>query len=244
LSRAGAGFSTSEMTAQLKIREMPKEDRPREKLANRGASALSDAELIAILLRTGVVGANAVEVARQLIKQYGSLGTLSRCSVKELAKIKGIGFAKAAQLAAAFGLGQRLAQETFSRRKIDTPELVFELIGPEMRALHKESLRIILLDTRYNLIRVEQVSLGSVNESIAHPRDVFRPALIYSAYAVVVAHNHPSGDPSPSQADHALTMRLRGAAELLQIKLLDHIIIGAPAEGRLPYFSFKEMGAL
>ena len=113
-----------------------------------------------------------------------------------------------------------------------------------MRALHKESLRTILLDTRYNLIRVEDVSLGSVNESIAHPRDVFRPALIYSAYAVVVVHNHPSGDPSPSQADHGLTRRLREAAELLQIKLLDHVIIGAPTEGRLPYFSFKEAGVL
>jgi DNA repair protein RadC len=230
--------------AQLKIREMPKEDRPREKLATRGASALNDAELIAILLRTGVKGANAIEVARQLIEEYGSLGALSRCTVRELAKIKGIGVAKAAQLAAAFGLGQRLAREIFARRKIETPEQVYELLGTEMRALHKESLRIILLDTRYNLIRVEDVSLGSLNESIAHPRDVFRPALIYSAYAVVVVHNHPSGDPSPSQADHSLTRRLREAAELLQIKLLDHIVIGAPAEGRLPYFSFKEMGVL
>ena len=230
--------------AQLKIREMPKGDRPREKLAARGAIALNDAELIAILLRTGVEGANAIEVARQLIEKYGSLGTLSRCTVQELAKIKGIGFAKGAQLAAAFGLGQRLAREIFARRKIETPEQVYELLGTEMRALHKESLRTILLDTRYNLIRVEDVSLGSVNESIAHPRDVFRPALIYSAYAVVVVHNHPSGDSTPSQADHGLTRRLREAAELLQIKLLDHVIIGAPTEGRLPYFSFKEAGVL
>ena len=232
------------MTAPLKIREMPSDERPREKLAARGADALTPAELIAILLSTGREGANAVEVARQLIKEYGSLGTLSRCSVKELAKIKGIGPAKAAQLAAAFGLGRRFAQESFVRRKIETPEQIYEFLGQEMRALHKESLRTILLDTRYSLIRVEDVSLGSVNESIAHPRDVFRPALIYSAYAVIVVHNHPSGDPSPSQADHALTRRLREAAELLQIKLLDHVIIGAPAEGRLPYFSFKEMGVL
>jgi len=232
------------MTAQLKIREMPKEDRPRERLAARGASALTDAELIAILLRTGVEGANAVEVARQLIEEYGSLGKLSRCSVKELAKIKGVGFAKAAQLAAAFGLGRRLAEQSFAGRRIEKPEQVYELLGPELQALHKESLRIILLDTRYHLIKSEEVSLGSVNESIAHPRDVFRPAIIYSAYAVVVVHNHPSGDPSPSQADHSLTRRLREVAELLQIKLLDHVIIGAPAAGRLPYFSFKEMGAL
>ncbi len=229
---------------QLKIREMPEPERPREKLMAHGAAALTDPELIAILLRTGVRGANAIEVARELLERYKSLGDLSRCTVKELAAIRGIGNAKAVQLVAAFGLGQRLAQESFVRKKIDSPELVCALVGSEMRMLHKESLRIILLDTRYHMLRIEEVSLGSLNESIAHPRDVFRPAIIFSAYAVIVVHNHPSGDPSPSQADHSLTRRLSEAAELLQIKLLDHIIIGAPAEGRAPYFSFKEAGVL
>ena len=230
--------------AQIKIREMPEDERPREKLAARGAAALTDSELIAILLRTGLPGANAVDVARTLLQQYGSLGALSRCTVSEIAKIRGIGPAKAVQLVAAFGLGQRLARETLSRQKIDSPELVNDLLGAELRALHKESLRAILLDTRYHVIRIEEVSLGSINESIAHPRDVFRPAVIFSAYAVIVVHNHPSGDPSPSQADHSLTRRLADAAQLLQIKLLDHIIIGAPAEGRPPYFSFKEAGII
>jgi DNA repair protein RadC len=113
-----------------------------------------------------------------------------------------------------------------------------------MRMLRKESLQVILLDTRYHLIRVEKISTGSVNESIAHPRDVFHPAVVSSAYAVIVVHNHPSGDASPSQADHSLTRRLAEAAELLQIKLLDHIIIGAPANGNAGYFSFKEAGVL
>ncbi len=229
---------------QLKIREMPEEERPREKLMSRGAAALTDPELIAILLRTGVRGANAIEVARELLAKYKSLGGLSRCTVKELAAIRGIGNAKAVQLVAAFGLGQRLARESFARKKIDSPELVCDLVAAEMRTLHKESLRVILLDTRYHLLRIEEVSLGSINESIAHPRDVFRPAIIFSAYAVIVVHNHPSGDPSPSQADHSLTRRLSEAAELLQIKLLDHIIIGAPEQGRPPYFSFKEAGVL
>jgi len=223
---------------------MPEEERPREKLAAHGASALTDPELIAILLRTGVPGTNAIEVARELLKEYGSLRGLSRCSMHELKKIPGIGPAKAVQLAAAFDLGNRLARETLSKQKIDSPELVNELVGPEMRRLRKESLRVILLDTRYHLIRVEEVSIGSVNESIAHPRDVFRPAVIAFAYAVIVVHNHPSGDASPSQADHSLTRRLAEAAELLQIKLLDHIIIGAPAEGSPGYFSFKEAGVL
>jgi DNA repair protein RadC len=230
--------------AQIKIREMPQDERPREKLLGRGAAALSDPELLAILLRTGVPGANAVEVARQLLERYGSLSGLSRCTIKEIASIRGIGAAKAIQLVAAFGLGRRLASERLARQKLDSPELIHDLVAAEMRTLHKESLRVILLDTRYHLLRMEEVSLGSVNESIAHPRDVFRPAVIASAYAVIVVHNHPSGDPSPSQSDHSLTRRLAEAAELLQIKLLDHIIIGAPAEGRLPYFSFKEAGVL
>jgi len=230
--------------AQLKIREMPQAERPREKLAAHGPAALTNPELIAILLRTGVIGTNAIEVARELLERYRSLTGLSRCSVDELSKIRGIGFAKAVQLVAAFGLGQRLARETLSSQKIDSPELVNELVGAEMRMLRKESLRVILLDTRYHLIRIQEVSTGSVNESIAHPREIFHPAVASSAYAVIVVHNHPSGDTSPSQADHSLTRRLAEAAELLQIKLLDHIIIGAPANGSGGYFSFKEAGVL
>jgi len=230
--------------AQLKIREMPQAERPREKLAAHGPAALTNPELIAILLRTGVIGTNAIEVARELLERYRSLTGLSRCSVDELSKIRGIGFAKAVQLVAAFGLGQRLARETLSNQKIDSPELVNELVGAEMRMLRKESLRVILLDTRYHLIRIQEVSTGSVNESIAHPREIFHPAVASSAYAVIVVHNHPSGETSPSQADHSLTRRLAEAAELLQIKLLDHIIIGAPANGSGGYFSFKEAGVL
>ena len=169
---------------------------------------------------------------------------MSRCSVKELSAIKGIGQAKALELVAAFNLGKRFAQEPVSQQKLDSPELIHELLGREMRMLRTESLRVVLLDTRYRLIRVEAVSTGSMNESIAHPREIFRPAITYSAYAVIVVHNHPSGDASPSQTDHSLTRRLAEAAELLQIKLLDHIIIGAPSEGSPGYFSFKEAGVL
>jgi DNA repair protein RadC len=243
----GARSTDSEQASApptLKISEMPEAERPREKLLARGATALTDPELIAILLRTGLPGANAVDVARQLLKHYESLSGLSRCSIHEIEKIPGIGKAKAIHLVAAFQLGQRLANERLTRQKLDSPELVYELMAAEMRALHKESLRVMLLDTRYHLIGRHEVSLGSVNESIAHPRDVFRPAVVASAYAVIVIHNHPSGDPSPSQSDHSLTRRLAEAAELLQIKLLDHVIIGAPAEGRQPYFSFKEAGVL
>src|SRR5450631_2363695 len=144
--------------ATLRIHELPAQERPREKLAAQGAGALTDSELIAILLRTGLPGANAVEVARQLLERYGSLSGLSRCTVKEIAAIRGIGAAKAIQLVAAFGLGQRLANERLSRQKLDSPELVHDLVAAEMRTLHKESLRVILLDTRYHLLRMEEVS--------------------------------------------------------------------------------------
>src|SRR5205085_11019292 len=121
------------------------------------------------------------------------LGQLSRCTVGELTEIDGVGPAKAMQLAVAFNVRQRLAVETLSKQKLDSPELIYQLHAPEMRQLHKESLRVVLLDTRYHLIRTEPISSGSVNESIAHPRDVFRPAVLASAYAVIVVHNHPSG---------------------------------------------------
>ncbi len=228
----------------IKIRELPEEDRPREKLWQRGADALTDRELLAILLRTGVPGKNAVEVGGEILTKYKTLSGLCRAQAQELATIRGVGPTKAVQLAAAFKLADRMAKEKLSRQKIDSPDLVNEFFGAEMRALQKESLRVLLLDTRYHLISAEEISRGSVNESIAHPREVFRPALLASAYAIIVVHNHPSGDPSPSAADHNLTRRLADAAELMQIKLLDHVIIGSPADERAPYFSFKEAGVL
>ena len=227
-----------------KIHELPEQERPREKFAALGAAALSDSEMIAILLRTGRQGTNAVELGRLLIMQFGSLGGLSRCSVQELSSVKGVGPAKAIQLAVALGLASRLARETLTRQRMDSPELVWELLGAEMRSLHRESLRVVLLDTRYHLMRVEEISLGSLNESIAHPREIFRPALIHAAFAMIVVHNHPSGDPAPSPADYNLTKRLAEGAQLLQIRLLDHIIVGSGDNGRQPWFSFRAAGAL
>jgi DNA repair protein RadC len=230
--------------AAIKIRELPEEDRPREKLLKHGADGLTNRELIAILLRTGIPGKNAVEVGGEILEKYKTLSGLSRISARELKNIPGIGLAKAVQLAAAFKLADRMSKEKLVREKIDSPELVNDFFGTEMRALQRESLRVILLDTRYRLIDTQEISLGSVNESIAHPREVFRPALLASAYAIIVVHNHPSGDPAPSSTDHSLTRRLAEAADLLQIRLLDHVIIGSPADGRAPYFSFKEAGVL
>lgn len=230
--------------ATLTIHELPEQERPREKLAALGAAALADSELIAILLRTGMKGANAIDVARKLLAEYQSLSGLARCTVAELSKIGGVGPAKAVQLAAAFGLATRLARETLVRQRMDTPVLINSLLGAEMRSLSRESLRVVLLDAKLQLMRVEEVSQGSLNETVAHPREIFRPAFIYAAFAMILVHDHPSGDPQPSDADRRLTVRLKEAANLLQITFFDHVIIGSADNGRLPYFSFREAGMM
>ncbi len=228
-----------------RIQDLPHDDRPREKLAGHGAAALSDAELVAILLRTGIPGRNAVEIARDLLAHCTSLTDLARLGPAGIRQaVPGIGPVKALELTAALELGTRLARERITRQRLDTPQAVNELLGGEMRSLPRESLRVLLLDTRYHLQRVVEVSTGSVNESIAHPRDIFQPAVAHSAYAIIVVHNHPSGDPSPSEADRRLTRRLTEASALLQIPLLDHVILGMPADHRPAYFSFKEAGLL
>jgi DNA repair protein RadC len=228
----------------LKIQELQLDERPREKLALHGASSLSEPELIAILLRVGTKGANAIDVARQLLKEFGSLAGLARASVPELSRVKGVGVAKAVQLAAAFELGHRFAKHNSARELVQTPAQVWALLGGEMSRLNRESLRAVLLDTKLRLIRIEEISLGSLNESTAHPREIFRPALLYAAYGLIIVHNHPSGDPAPSEADRRLTQKLRGAAELLNIALLDHVILGNAEGGRVPWFSFREAGLL
>ena len=156
----------------------------------------------------------------------------------------GVGSAKAAELVAAFEIGKRLARSSHLRPKLDSPDRVYEVLGQEMQSLRNETVQVALLDTKLQLMRVEQISQGTVNETLAYARDVFRPALIYSAYAIVVLHNHPSGDPSPSKADIRITSRLKEASHLLEIPLKDHMIIGRPEGGREPYYSFAENGAL
>jgi len=228
-----------------RIREIPESDRPREKLSSRGASSLTDAELIAIFLRTGTKDRSAITVAGEALAARGGLHALSRASVRELVNsAKGIGPAKAVALAAAFEVGKRLARGPGRRPKLGTPQAVYDLLAPEMWALDRERLYVLLVDTKHRLIWMEIVSVGSLNESIAHPREILRPALIHSAYGFILAHNHPSGDPAASEADRRLTRRIHEAAELLRINLIDHIIVGSPEEGLQPYFSFKENSLL
>ncbi|MDZ4290075.1 MAG: DNA repair protein RadC [Prosthecobacter sp.] len=228
-----------------RIHDMPEDDRPRERLLRLGPGALSDTELLAIFINTGIKGENAMQVGQRLLRDYGSLRQLARVGASELTTKKALGPAKAAHLAAAFELGRRAEQQAAKELPMDNPEAIYRLLGAEMQALGHESLRVVLLNTRLHLMQQVEVSMGTVNETVAHPRDILNKVITYKAYAFAVAHNHPSGDPTPSEADRRMTRRLKEGAELLGLVFMDHIIIGAPAEGRpQAYFSFKERGML
>lgn len=190
-------------------------------------------------------GQSALEMAEKLLHQFESLDRLARAGVKDLARVKGIGATKAVQLKAAFALGARYAETLAFEQPVETPEQVERLLGASLRQLSHETLRVLTVNTRLRLIACEEVSRGTINETVAHPRDILRSALLHQAYGVILVHNHPAGDPRPSAADHAFTLRMREAARLMQIEFLDHIILGTPAEGRnKSYFSFKEEGHL
>lgn len=228
-----------------RILEMPPSDRPREKADKHGIEALTDAELLAIFIRTGRPGRNALDIAGELLDRSGGLVALARDNAQVIRKrVSGIGKAKSIELAAAFEIGKRLARSREERPVLDSPEKIYDVFGQEFLTFRRESLRVVLLDTKLRLMLIEEVSSGSINECVAHPREIFRPAIVHSAYAVVVIHNHPSGDPQPSAADRRLTASLREAAALLQINLIDHMIMGSPDGGRLAYFSFRDAGLL
>ena len=227
------------------MRELPPAERPRERLLNQGANALKTAELLAILLRTGTSGRPVLDLADFLLTHFGSLEALSRAPVGELAKIKGVGQAKAIGLKAAFALAARLARSEAEARAVETPEDIARLLGEEMRLLDYESLRVICVNTKHMVLGVEEVTRGTLNESLFHPREAFRAAISRQAHAVILVHNHPSGNPSPSDADLHVTRRMKEAGALLQIELLDHVILGAPRAGNEKgFFSFKNEGLL
>ncbi|GAB4333077.1 MAG: DNA repair protein RadC [Candidatus Abyssubacteria bacterium] len=208
------------------IREMPPAERPRERLAKRGAASLKTAELLAILFRTGTRKLNAVELAEKMLHQFGTLESISRASTDELCEFEGIGFAKAVEIQAAFELGRRLAAEVIGKRPvIKSAKDVFDLMAPEMQSLDREHFKIVLLNTKNHVIRTHTVSIGSLNASVVHPRECFGPAISAKANAVILVHNHPSGDAEPSPEDLSLTRRLMSAGDLIGIKVLDHVII-------------------
>jgi DNA repair protein RadC len=240
----GKNIYCPRMAESLRLKDQPASERPRERLAALGADALSHAELIAILLRTGLKGANAVEVGKQLLHKFGTLQSLAQTSVVDLQKVKGIGRDKAVTLVAAFALARKMARELqYESPVLDNPENVVVLLREQNLLKSVETLQVLLLNTRHKLIRVEEISDGTLDTILVHPREVFKSAIAANAAAIVLVHNHPSGDPTPSEADIKVTRDLIRAGQLLKIDVLDHIILGRPtAERAKDYCSLRELG--
>jgi DNA repair protein RadC len=205
-----------------------------ERLVTYGSEALDTAEHLGLIL-------GSQKQADALLKHFGSLPPLARASVEELLPF--IPRSKALRLVSSLRMGAVALREERQSLVIDNPLAIAELCS-EMRFLDRESLRVVLLNTKQQLIKVTTVSQGTLNESLDHPREIFKPVIVHSAYAFIMVHNHPSGDPSPSEADLRLTRRINEASRILQLQLIDHVIIGAPAPNRNSYFSFKESGVI
>ncbi len=232
------------MSASIRIKDLPNAERPRERLAEKGADALKDSELIAILLRTGMKGVSAIQVAEQLLQKFGTLGNLSRAGLPELRQIKGVGRDKAIALKSAFTLARRMAAEIRQESPtLDNPEAIADLLREENRAYEVEHFQVVLLNTRRRLISIEQVSKGTLDTILVHPREVFKSAIAANASAIVLVHNHPSGDPTPSEADIKVTRDLVRAGQVLKIEVLDHVILGRRSQDRKQdYSSLRELG--
>ena len=222
--------------ANYKIKDLPNEDRPREKLLKNGAQYLTEVELLAILIRSGTREKSALDLAKDLLKQFDNIVNLAKADVYALAKTKGIGLVKAVSIEAALELGKRvMGAKVFPLESITSPIDIAKILTPLLRYENKEQFYVLLLNIKNKLIGLEKVSEGTLNATIAEPREVFLKAITRNAASIIVAHNHPSGDSYPSQEDRKTTERMRTAGEVLGIKVLDHIIIG---NGN--YYSFKE----
>ncbi len=226
------------MAGYQTIKNWPKEDRPREKLLDRGVEALTDAELLAIILRTGNASTreSALDHSRILLKNFGGLKGIDRASIRELKALKGIGPAKTAQLKAGLEIGRRMGQQKWEAgRSLRSSEEVFRHFRERLEREKREIFYVVLLTNKNRKIRDVKISEGSLTASLAHPREVYNPAIRESAAAVIFVHNHPSGDPAPSPEDIEITHRLKEVGEVMGIRVLDHVIIGHDR-----FFSFSD----
>ena len=234
---SATGDAARRINAGPTVRGMPSEERPRERLATFGPRHLSNTELIAILLRTGSAGENVISQSSRLLSRFDGLRGLGKATYAELCAERGLSEAKTCQILAALELGRRfvsLAPE--ERATINCPEDVVNLLSAEMSALEQEHLRVLLLNTRNEVMGAEEIYIGNVNSSVVRPAEVFRPGIRANATSLVIVHNHPSGDPTPSGADVSITRDLVEAGKLLGMELLDHLVIGTGQR----YVSMKE----
>jgi DNA repair protein RadC len=231
----------------LRLKDLAAHDRPQERLEKLGPAALSDTELLAMLLRSGRRGLNVLTLAQQLITEAGSLAELVRWSDAEFRRLKGIGRVKALQLVAVMEVARRVVkQQAPDNRAFDQPSAVLDHFAPQITGLQVEKFWVLCLNRKNRLLKQVEVTSGTATSSLAHPREVFREAIRHGAAAVICVHNHPSGDPAPSGADVQVTRQLRDAARAVDIMLLDHIILGrAAADPRgLGYHSFRAAGMI
>ena len=218
----------------MRIKEISLDNRPRERMEKQGASVLSDAELLAVILQKGTKEENVIDMSNRLISKYG-IDKLSSCSLNELQEIKGIGKAKASQILALFEFNKRHSQSKQKGKPIKSAKDVYDYCSPKLSGADKEQFMILHLDTRNRVIKDEIVSVGTLNSSLIHPREVFKSAIKEGANSVILVHNHPSGEAEPSQEDIKITDILFKSGDLLSIKVLDHVIIGNQG-----YYSFKD----
>lgn len=222
------------------IYDLPEEERPRERLVRYGSESLSTSELIALILGSGTKARPVLQLAQEVLVKFGTLQKLSEATLSEILEIKGIGLAKALQLKAALGLGLRASKSPIMPKyRIDHPVHAYNLIKDEIAAEKREHFIVILQDTKGYVICHEIVSIGTLSQTLVHPREVFYPAIRHKAASMIVAHNHPSGDPAPSPQDIDLTKKLLQASQLMGIPLHDHLIIG-----RESYLSMRQMGGI
>lgn len=226
------------------LRDLPDDEKPREKLARLGPASLDNAELLALFLGSGIKGRGVVQVSRDILRHFGSLHNLGAADLDSLRACPGLGPAKASLLHATFELGRRLAREQMEAAPLDCPERIHQYFAPQLATLEHEKLLAAIVNTRLRHVATVEISSGTITGTTSHPRDVLRPILLKNAYGFILLHNHPSGDPSPSRADIDFTENLHEAAKLLQIRFIDHLIIGRPAPGRDPYYSFREFRRL
>ena len=227
------------MPKSFTIHDLPVEERPRERLVAFGERALSAQELLQLILGRGVAGESVAVMAQKLLAQFGSLQKLGEVSIDELSSIKGIGLAKSAQIRAAFEIGRRISTQTpsYKSKELTDPEKVFKFIRGKIKDYHKEHFYVIALNTRN--WTVSEVSIGTLDASLVHPREAFAEAIKSKAASVIVVHNHPSGNPEPSENDLIVTKRLVGAGKIMGIEVDDHIIVTQSG-----FFSFKEQGLI
>lgn len=225
---------------RIKIKELPKDTRPRERLLKEGPEGLSAVELLAVLLRTGTSSMNALDLSAFLLAKAGGLSGITESSLEELCSVKGIGPAKVAQIKAAVELGRRLAtRHPLPKHAVSSPEDVYNLLKERMRYYDREHFKAVFLNTKHHVIEIETVSVGNLNSSLVHPRELFKNSIKRSAAALILVHNHPSGDPTPSKEDEEITRRLVEAGNIIGIQVLDHLVIGEDS-----FVSLRERGII